>query len=43
MVCIELQWIEGNTDRDQLHQIMQYLGNKMNLATFNKNRHDKNE
>lgn len=34
MVCLELQWLEGNMDKDQLHQIMQYLSNKMDQTKW---------
>ena len=38
VVCVELQWAGGNTSRDQLHQIVQYLRNKMAVTVFNKSK-----
>lgn len=29
MVCLEMSWIHGDTDRDILHQLLQYLQNKI--------------
>ena len=36
VVVIELEWTGGDSDKDQLHQIMQNLNNKMNATAFNK-------
>ena len=33
-VCVELDWIEGDQDKDLLHQLLQYLQNKMNSIDF---------
>ncbi len=33
-LCLEMKWTTTDEDRDQLHQIMQYLENKMHSKTF---------
>lgn len=30
-VCLEVNWIHGNTDREILHQLLQYLQNKLDM------------
>lgn len=35
VVAIELQWTGGERENDHLHQIIQFLGNKMNTTDFN--------
>ena len=29
MVCLEMSWVRGDTDRDVLHQLLQYFQNKL--------------
>ncbi len=43
-IAVELQWLGSDSrDKDMLHQIMQYLSNKMDATDFNSNIEDDNK